>query len=151
MNWRLCDNPEMPLGHCHRDSQPVERRVALVCVFSPRCGLVSIKATEEFAFCSAHLPGWVDDIQFEQPIEEVLEADRSKASGSVILGIDANCNVDDNDDQGLAGQGLVHLAGLATSLRAGLDICFATSGWRYEEEESWLPLHRPLDGVCLDC
>ena len=57
-----------------------------------------MKATEEFAFSSAHLPGWVDDIQFEQAIEEVLDASRSNAGGSVILGIDANCNVDDNDD-----------------------------------------------------
>ena len=59
---------------------------------------VGLKAAEELSFCSAHRPSWADDIQFEQAVQEVLEAGRSKASGSSILGIDANCNFGDNDD-----------------------------------------------------
>ena len=47
-----------------------------------------------------HLPSWVSDGCFEQSVEEVLEAGRSKASGSIFLGIDANGNIDDSDDQG---------------------------------------------------
>ena len=35
---------------------------------------VGLRAAEEFTFCSAHLPSWVDDGTFEQAIEEVLEA-----------------------------------------------------------------------------
>ena len=60
---------------------------------------VGLRAEEEFTFCSAHLPSWVSDHCFEHSVEEVLEAGRSKASGSIFLGIDANCNVDDSDDQ----------------------------------------------------
>ena len=32
-------------------------------------------------------------------VEEVLEASRSKASGTIIMVIDADCNDDDNNDQ----------------------------------------------------
>ena len=59
---------------------------------------VGVRA-EEFTFCSAHLPSWVSDDCFEQSVEEVLEAGRSKASGSIFLGVDANCNIDDSNDQ----------------------------------------------------
>ena len=48
---------------------------------------------------SAHLPSWVSDVCFEQSVEEVLEAGRSKASGSIFLGVDANCNIDDCNGQ----------------------------------------------------
>ena len=41
----------------------------------------------------------MSDEYFEQSVEEVLEAGRSKASGSIFLGIDANCNIDDSGDQ----------------------------------------------------
>ena len=57
---------------------------------SPHAVWVGIRAEEEFTFCSAHLPSWVSDECFEQSVEEVLEAGRSKASGSIFLGIDAN-------------------------------------------------------------
>ena len=60
---------------------------------------VGFRAEEEFTFCSAHLPSWVSDDCFEQSVEEVLEASRSKASGSIFLGVDANCNIDDSNDQ----------------------------------------------------
>ena len=60
---------------------------------------VGLRAEEEFTFFSAHLPSWVSDDCFEQSVEEVLKAGRSKASGSIFLGIDANCNIDDCDDQ----------------------------------------------------
>ena len=60
---------------------------------------VGVRAEEEFTFCSAHLPSWVSDDCFEQSVEEVLEAGRSKASGSIFLGVDANCNTDDSYDQ----------------------------------------------------
>ena len=59
---------------------------------------VGVRA-EESTFCSAHLPSWVSDDCFEQSVEEVLEAGRSKASGSIFLGIDANCKKDDSSDQ----------------------------------------------------
>ena len=60
---------------------------------------VGVRAEEEFTFCSAHLPSWVSDDCFEQSVEEVLEAGRCKASGSIFLGVDANCNIDDSNDQ----------------------------------------------------
>ena len=60
---------------------------------------VGFRTEEEFTFCSAHLPSWVSDDCFEQSVEEVLEAGRSKASGSIFLGVDANCNIDDSNDQ----------------------------------------------------
>ena len=58
-----------------------------------------VRAEEEFTFCSSNLPSWVSDDCFEQSVEEVLEAGRSKASGSIFWGIDANCNFDDSGDQ----------------------------------------------------
>ena len=58
-----------------------------------------LRAEEEFTFCSAHLPSWVSDDCFEQSVEEVLEASRSKPSGSIFLGVDANSNIDDSNDQ----------------------------------------------------
>ena len=60
---------------------------------------VGLKAEEEFTFCSAHLPSLVSDDCLEQSVEEVLEAGRSKASGSIFLGVDANCNIDGSNDQ----------------------------------------------------
>ena len=66
---------------------------------SPHAVWVGVRAEEEFTFCSAHLPSWVSDECFEQSVEEVLETGRSKASGSIFLGIDANCNIDDSGDQ----------------------------------------------------
>ena len=66
---------------------------------SPHAVWVGVRAEEEFTFCSAHLPSWVSDECFEQSVEEVLETGRSKASGSIFLGIDANCNIDDCGDQ----------------------------------------------------
>ena len=60
---------------------------------------VGVRAVEEFTFCSAHLPSWVSDDCLEQSVEDVLEAGRSKASGSIFLGVDANCNIDDSNDQ----------------------------------------------------
>ena len=66
---------------------------------SPHSVWVGIRADEEFTFCSAHLPSWVSDECFEQAVEEVLEIGKSKASGSIFVGIDANCNIDDNGDQ----------------------------------------------------
>ena len=66
---------------------------------SPHAVWVGVCAEEEFTFCSAHLPSWVSDECFEQCVEEVLETGRSKASGSIFLGIDANCNIDDSGDQ----------------------------------------------------
>ena len=59
---------------------------------------VGIKDSEELTFCSVHLPSWVDNACFELAVEEVLEAGRSRANGSIIMGIDANCNVDDTND-----------------------------------------------------
>ena len=66
---------------------------------SPHAVWVGVRAEEEFTFCSAHLPSWVSDECFEQSVEEVLETGRSNASGSIFLGIDANCNIDDSGDQ----------------------------------------------------
>ena len=66
---------------------------------SPHAVWVGVRAEEEFTFCSAHLPSWVSDDCFEHSVEEVLEAGRSKANGSIFLGIDANCNIDDSGDQ----------------------------------------------------
>ena len=66
---------------------------------SPHAVWVGVHAEEEFTFCSAHLPSWVSDECFEQSAEEILETGRSKASGSIFLGIDANCNIDDCSDQ----------------------------------------------------
>ena len=66
---------------------------------SPRAVWVGVRAEEEFTFCSAHLPSWVSDECFEHSVEEVLETGRSKAGGSIFLGIDANCNIDDSGDQ----------------------------------------------------
>ena len=66
---------------------------------SPHAVWVGVRAEEEFTFCSAHLPSWVSDDCFEHSVEEVLETGRSKASGSIFLGIDANCNIDDSGDQ----------------------------------------------------
>ena len=60
---------------------------------------VGVRAEEEFTFCPAHLPSWVSDDCIEQSVEEVLEAGRSKASGSIFLGVDAHCNIDDSNDQ----------------------------------------------------
>ena len=60
---------------------------------------VGVRAEEEVTFCSAHLPSWVSDECFEHSVEEVLETGRSKAGGSIFLGIDANCNIDDSGDQ----------------------------------------------------
>ena len=59
---------------------------------------VGLNAEEEFTFCSAHLPSWVSDDYFEQYVK-VLEAGRYKASGSIFLGVDANCTIDDSNDQ----------------------------------------------------
>ena len=69
------------------------------CASSQYAFWVGVRAEEEFTFCSAHLPSWVSDDCFEQSVEEVLEAGRSKASGSIFLGVDANCNIDDSNDQ----------------------------------------------------
>ena len=66
---------------------------------SPHAVWVGVRAEEEFTFCSAHLPSWVSGECFEQSVEEVFEAGRSKASGSIFLGNDANCNIDDSGDQ----------------------------------------------------
>ena len=66
---------------------------------SPHAVWVGVRAEEEFTFCSAHLPSWVSDECFEQSVEEVLETGRSNAGSSIFLGIDANCNIDDNTDQ----------------------------------------------------
>ena len=66
---------------------------------SPHAVRVGVRAEEEFTFCSAHLPSWVSDECFEKAVEEVLETGRTKASGSIFVGIDANCNIDDNGDQ----------------------------------------------------
>ena len=56
---------------------------------SPHAVWVGVRAEEEFTFCSAHLPSWVSDECFEQAVEEVLETGRTKASGSIFVGIDA--------------------------------------------------------------
>ena len=55
---------------------------------SPHAVWVGVRAEEEFTFCSAHLPSWVSDDCFEHSV-----------SGSIFLGIDANCNIDDSGDQ----------------------------------------------------
>ena len=55
---------------------------------------VGLKDTEELTFCSVHLPSWVDDMVFELAMVQALETGRSKASGSIVMGIDANCDVD---------------------------------------------------------
>ena len=60
---------------------------------------MGLKDTEELTFCSVHLPSWVDDVVFELAMVQALEAGRSKASGSIFMGIDANCNVDFCGDQ----------------------------------------------------
>ena len=77
------------------------RWMGFICWFSssPHAVWVGVRAEEEFTFCSAHLPSWVSDDCFEQSVEEVLETGRSNASGSIFLGIDANCNIDDSGDQ----------------------------------------------------
>ena len=61
---------------------------------SPHAVWVGVRAEEEFTFCSSHLPSWVSDECFEHSVEEVLETGRSK-----VLGIDANCNIDDSGDR----------------------------------------------------
>ena len=83
-------NPRCPLGYYHRDTQLVEWRVALVCVFSPRdvgwsqgCGGI------HFLLCTSFELGGRHPIR-----EEVLGAGRSKAGGSVIL------EIDDDDQRG---------------------------------------------------
>ena len=60
---------------------------------------VGLKDAEELTLCSVHLPSWGDDSAFELALVRALEAGRSKASGSIVMGIDANCNVDCSDDQ----------------------------------------------------
>ena len=55
---------------------------------------VGLRAAEEFTFCSIHLPSWMDDDTFEKSIEESLDAGRGRAGGSIFLGVDANCDVD---------------------------------------------------------
>ena len=60
---------------------------------------VGLKDTEELTLCSVHLPSWVDDFTFELATVQALEAGRTRASGSIVMGIDANCNVDSPDDQ----------------------------------------------------
>ena len=95
------------------------------------CGL----AEEEFTFCSVHLPSWVS---------EVLEAGRSKASGSIFLGIDANCNVDDSDDQrGVLVNELCAVHNLQPLFQRFMDVGVAVSGERHVEEEGGLLLYKP--------
>ena len=60
---------------------------------------VGFRATEEFTFCSIHLPGWVDDDTFEKTNEESLDAGRGRAGGSIFFGVDAKCDVDNVLDQ----------------------------------------------------
>ena len=86
----------MPLEHCHRNSQSVEKFSPIVCILSTR--RVGLKVAEELTYCSPHLPSWVDDSQFEQAIDEVFDAGRSNAGGSFIMEVDASCNVDNSDD-----------------------------------------------------
>ena len=90
-------------SECPWDTAIVIHRRWMGCVrwfsTSPHAVWVGIRADEEFTFCSAHLQSWVSDECFEQAVEEVLETGRTKASGSIFVGIDANCNIDDNGDQ----------------------------------------------------
>ena len=63
---------------------------------STHCGFVSQpRRSSPSAPCTFR----VSDDSFEQSVEEAPEAGRSKASGSIFLGVDANCNIDDSDDQ----------------------------------------------------
>ena len=90
-------------SECLWDTAIVIHRRWMGCVrwfsTSPHAVWVGIRADEEFTFCSAHLPSWVSDECFEQAVEEVFETGKSRASGSIFVGIDANCNIDDNGDQ----------------------------------------------------
>ena len=120
---------------------------------------VGMRAEEEFTFCSAHLPSWVSDDCFEQSIEDVLEAGRSEAGGSIFLGIDANCNTDDSNDQrGVLVQELcaVHnllpffqrlwtLAWQSPSVFPTLvDVGLAVTNGKHVEEEGGFLLHKPV-------
>ena len=90
-------------SECPWDTAIVSHRRWMGCIrwfsTSPHAVWVGVRTEEEFTFCSAHLPSWVSDECFEQAVEEVLETGRTKASGSIFVGIDANCNIDDNGDQ----------------------------------------------------
>ena len=90
---------KMSVGYGHYHSLPVDGFHSLVFAPSQHALWVGLRAEEEFTFRSAHLPSWVSDDCFEQSVEEVLEAGRSKASGSIFLGVDANCKKDDSNDQ----------------------------------------------------
>ena len=59
---------------------------------------VGLQPAKEFTFCSAQLPSWVNDDTFEQAIGEI-EAGPCRAGGSIFLGVDANCDVDNVDNQ----------------------------------------------------
>ena len=81
-------------------------------------------------FCSAHLPTWVEDGVSETAIEQVLVAGQRRAGGSVVSGMDANCNV---DDEGNAGQ--------ISLLRLGI--------WAFAEER-W-DAHVAVTNRCTFC
>ena len=96
---------------------------------------VGLKDTEELTFCSVHLPSWVDDISFELAVVEALEAGRSRASGSIVMGIDANCNVDSSDDQrGALVKELCAVRGLLPLFPTELDAGVAATDRCHEEE-----------------
>ena len=100
---------------------------------SPHAVWVGVRAEEEFTFCSAHLPSWVSDECFEQSVEEVLETGRSKASGSIFLGIDAKCNIDDSGDQrGVLVRELCAVHNLLPLVPAFLDV-----GWQSPTGVMW--------------
>ena len=116
----------MPLGHRRRHSQPVERCSPLVCIFSPRGVGGSEGRGIHVVLCASSELGRRQEIRAGHGAGQ-RKAGRSKASGTIITGIDANCNADDNNDQ---------RGSLVKDLPAWLDVGVTASGWRHEEEES---------------
>ena len=79
-----------------------------------------------------------------RPVEEVLETGKSKASGSIFVGIDANCNIDDSGDQrGLLVRELRALHNLLPLFQRFLDVGMAVSDRCDVEKEGRLLFDEP--------
>ena len=88
----------MSLGHGHRNSFSVEGFLSLVCILaSLGLGWSPSRRGVHFLFCSS--TEREDDDTFEKSIEESLDAGRGPTGGFVFLGVDANCDVDNVQDQ----------------------------------------------------
>ena len=86
----------------------------------------------------------MSDDCLEQSVEEVLEAGRSEASGSIFLGVDANCNIDgSNDQRGVLVQELC-AAQFASVVPTLLDVGLTVPNGKHVEEEGGLLHHEPI-------